>query len=87
MQGVPVTPSGEGAGWLARWLSVGGEGVVSVSVSGFVLISFLVFSERDILLGVGSHEGLAIHARPVLCAHLTNQSVCRPSAVIVYTAC
>lgn len=34
MQGVPVTPSGEGAGWLARWLSVGGEGVVSVSVSG-----------------------------------------------------
>ncbi|GFZ49794.1 hypothetical protein JCM24511_07197 [Saitozyma sp. JCM 24511] len=32
MQGVPVTPSGEGAGWLARWLSVGGEGVVSVSL-------------------------------------------------------
>jgi hypothetical protein len=46
MQGVPVTPSGEGAGWLARWLSVGGEGVVSVSVSGIDFASGV--QERDI---------------------------------------
>ena len=30
---VPLTPSGEGQGWLARWLSMGGEGVVTVFVS------------------------------------------------------
>ena len=29
---IPVTPSGEGQGWLARWLSMGGEGIVTVSV-------------------------------------------------------
>jgi hypothetical protein len=33
MQGMPLAPSGEGSGWLARWLTVAGEGVVTVLVS------------------------------------------------------
>ena len=31
---IRFTPSGEGQGWLARWLSMGGEGSVTVCVSG-----------------------------------------------------
>jgi len=30
---LPIIPTGEGQGWLARWLSMGGEGVVTVCVS------------------------------------------------------
>lgn len=35
---IPVTPTGEGQGWLARWLSMGGEGDVEVSVGPFRLV-------------------------------------------------
>jgi hypothetical protein len=35
---VPTVPQGEGQGWLARWLSMGGEGDVNLLVSQRILL-------------------------------------------------